>query len=275
MKPSFLGLVLLGLFFVFGCVSPRLIPSTVAQEACVDWTSYLGESHDCSYADGGSLGPDSIRQNITQKVVLEGYPLARKEYGLSLLFFNYDGTYQARKLRFTWYYQERFGEKKYLVYAEDSRGQYTVEDNGAIILNSPSYSTCDSRKSGAETIYAHTQNYPRLQPYRSIKAAETAIVFETKAWLSDFLGAPFWRGKIESRRNYKMPPFPVRADLPLDYTFEGFQARIYYGCLTNGFLGFIPADASKEKIVKEETFHYKKDDNPMGLRPGTSFFVSP
>ncbi|MBC7533952.1 MAG: hypothetical protein H7318_20490 [Oligoflexus sp.] len=275
MKAYFTAWLLLSLPLVAqtACLTDSHAKRIASLEPCADWTTHLGDSHQCANADGGSMGPDMVRREITQKVVTEGFPLPHKEYGLSTLLFNYDGTYQARKLHFTWYFNERGGEKVYLVYAEDSKGDYEVEDDGSIHLKSPDYSTCDDRKSGSGTIYPHVQHFRRTQPYRTTIGAETAIVFETKGWLGDFLGSNYWSGKVESRSGYKLPPFPSDTSKALTYDFEGLKADIYYGCLVNGFASF--EGNHNPKITLREELRYEKDVDPKKLRPGTQFTVSP
>lgn len=240
---------------------------------CADWSSLLGESHECSYADGGALSPDRVRAEITQKVVRMGQSLPQKDYGLAVLLFHYDGTYQARKLHFTGFFEERGDAKHYLVFAEDSAGAYRVEDNGVITLDTPMFSTCAERKKGSDRIHPHLQTYHRAEPYRTTRTQTTAIVFETRSWLGGFLGSSYWDGDVESRSNFVMPPFPSRIDHPLAYDFDGFQADIHYGCLHQGFGSF--AGPTKEALATVREFRYTQGINPKDLRPGTRMIVSP
>lgn len=256
-----------------GCVTGGRAGRMAGQEPCEDWYFFLGASHQCTNADGGALGPSMLRREISQKVVTEGYPLPHKEYGLSALVFHDDGSYRAHKLHFTWYFRERAGRKIYLVYAEDAKGRYRIEEDGAITLKAPDTSTCDAPLSGSETIYPHLQNFGRRQPYRTSIASETAIVFATKGWLGAFHGSSYWNGRIESRRDYKMPPFPEDTGQALTYDFEGLTADIYYGCLVNGFESFEGRQREAIRLVDE--FRYEAGVDPKDLSPRTRFRVSP
>lgn len=270
---KFLSLVIF--FSLTACITESHESRIAKLEPCADWVDFLGESHHCSNSDGGAMGPDMVRREITQKVIIDGYPLVRQEYGLSAFTFNYDGSYQARKLRFTGYYEETRGEKIYLVYAEDSKGEYEVEDDGSITMKRPSYSTCDDRTSGfsSDTIRPHVQFFPRRQPYRTSIDRQTSIVFEAKGWLGEFLGLNYLSGTIESRTGFKMPPFPKQTDYAYTYDFDGFKGDIYYGCLHKGFEDF--EGKQKEKIVTVEEFQYEKGVNPKDLRPGTKMIRFP
>ena len=239
---------------------------------CLNYTDTLGPSHQCSIREGGALDESEIRREFTSRVISEGLALPHKEYGRTALIFNQNNRYEARKLHFTQYSKVVNGRKEFLVYAEDSSGDYTVNADGTVTLAVPDESTCPDRKRGdSETLTVHIQFVPRSEPYRTFQTKETRVAFDNKGWLKDFHGESYWRGEALRRNEVQWPPFPQDIDKPLAYRFEGFAANVQYGCLNQGFAEF----RGQQQIHLAEDFRYEPGVNPWQLRPGTRLKTSP
>lgn len=256
------------------CVSDEYPLSRASDDVCAAWTDILGESHQCSNAEGGALNADLVRRDITQHVVTEGYPLPHKEYAQISLLFHDDGSYEAHKLKFTGYSTWERGQSILLVYGEDSRGQYQVNPNGTILLKEPEFSTCGSRTGAGKTIiYPHTQAWRRHEPYRTSFQPTTTIAFGASGWLESMTGEDYWSGTIESRRDFKLPPLASREGDSLRYRFEGYWGDIHYGCLNKGFQDFV--SQRDEKIRLQDEKRYEAGVDPQKLHKGTHFLVTP
>jgi hypothetical protein len=243
-----------------------------AIKPCENYTETLGPSHQCPIREGGALDEHEIRREFTSRVISEGLPLPHKEFGRTVLIFNQDLRYEARKLHFTQYFTSAGGKKSFLVYAEDSSGNYSVEADGTISLEEPDESTCPDRKSGgSESISAHIQFEPRTEPFRTIKDRETRVAFDNEGWLKEFHGESYWRGEALKRSEVQWPPFPKDKEQALNYRFEGFDAVIHYGCLNQGFAEF----RGNQQLYLAEEFRYAEGVDPWRLRPGTRLKTSP
>lgn len=239
---------------------------------CENYTATLGASHQCPIREGGALDEHEIRREFTSRVISEGLPLPHKEFGRTVLIFNQDLRYEARKLHFTQYFTTIEGKKSYLVYAEDSRGDYKVEADGTVALDEPDESTCPDRKSGGtEEISAHIQYEARVQPFRTIQARETRVAFDNQGWLKEFHGESFWRGEALKRSDVQWPPFPKDHDQPFHYRFEGFDAVIHYGCLNRGFAEF----RGNQQLYLAEEFRFDEGVDPWRLQSGTRLKTTP
>lgn len=239
---------------------------------CENYQTTLGESHHCTRPEGGALDEFEIRRELTSRVVSENQILPHKEIGRRVLIFQNDGTYEARKLQFTQYWIMRGNQKHFLVYAEDSKGQYKIEKDGTILIDEPDVSTCRDRSSGGEEkISAHLEFVRREEPFRTSVGRKTRVAFDNNGWLKDFHGYDYWNGQAEQRADVQWPAFPEDLDKPSVFRFEGFFADIHYGCLDKGFADF----RGNDQIYLAEEFRFGEGVNPRQLRVGTKLRTSP
>lgn len=242
------------------------------ENPCENFTLTLGENHQCTSREGGALDEFEIRRELTSRVISERQLLPHKEVGQRVLVFQDDGTYEARKLHFTQYWIMRNGIKHFLVYAEDSRGRYSIEKDGTILIDEPDLSTCRERQNGGEErISAHVDFVRRVEPYSSTKVAQTRVAFNNDGWLKDFHGYDYWNGEAKRRADVQWPEFPKDLDKPMIYRFQGFHADIHYGCLDKGFAEF----RGNDQIYQAEEFRFEEGVEARQLKAGTRLRTDP